>query len=57
MNLVISKASGNSGGALLDEKGRLVGITSFRIKDNQGNIVYGLVYSIPVNMIVEYANP
>ena len=53
----ITIASGNSGGALLDEKGRLVGITSFRTKDNQGNIVYGLVYSIPVNMIVEYANP
>ena len=52
----ITIASGNSGGALLDEKGRLVGVTSFRTKDNQGNIVYGLVYSIPVNIILDYVN-
>ena len=52
----ITIASGNSGGALLDDRGRLIGMTSFRTKDNQGNIVYGLVYSIPINMIVEYVN-
>ena len=46
--------AGNSGGALLDEKGDLIGITSFRTKDNQGNVVHGLVYSIPINTIINY---
>ena len=47
-------AEGNSGGALLDERGRLVGITTFRTKDNAGNVVYGLAYCIPVNIVIEY---
>ncbi|MDR1906393.1 MAG: serine protease, partial [Clostridiales bacterium] len=33
---------GNSGGALLDERGKLIGITTFRTKDNKGNTIYGL---------------
>lgn len=47
-------ASGNSGGALLDEYGRLIGITSFRRKDNYGNVVYGVAYSIPIEKIIKY---
>lgn len=47
---------GNSGGALLDEQGRLIGIISFRIKDNQGNPVYGIAFSIPINLILTYLN-
>lgn len=50
----ITISAGNSGGALLDEKGNLIGITSFRTKDNQGNVVYGLVYSVPINIIADY---
>lgn len=50
----ITISAGNSGGALLDEKGDLIGITSFRTKDNQGNVVHGLVYSIPINTIINY---
>jgi len=30
----ITIAAGNSGGALIDESANLIGITSFRIKDN-----------------------
>ncbi len=47
-------AAGNSGGALLNEKGELIGLTTFRTKDNSGNIVYGIVYSIPINLFLEY---
>lgn len=47
---------GNSGGALLDKYGRLIGITSFRMKDANGDIVYGIAYSIPVNQILDYIN-
>lgn len=50
----ITISAGNSGGALLDNKGNLIGITSFRTKDSQGNVVYGLVYSVPVNIIIDY---
>ncbi len=50
----ITISAGNSGGALLDGKGNLIGITSFRTKDNQGNVVYGLVYYIPINTVINY---
>lgn len=49
-------AEGNSGGALLNSKGELVGITTFRLKDNSNNVIYGICYSIPVNKVVEYIN-
>lgn len=52
----ITIAAGNSGGALLDENGALIGITTFRTKDMSGNVVYGIVYCIPVNTVLEYTN-
>jgi S1-C subfamily serine protease len=45
---------GNSGGALFDERGQLVGGTTFRTKDNSGNIVYGISYCVPINAVLEY---
>ena len=47
-------ADGNSGGALLDKNGNLIGITTFRLKDNNGNVIYGISYCIPVNVVLEY---
>ena len=47
-------AQGNSGGALLNEKGKLIGITAFRTKDNSGNVIYGIVYCIPINIVLDY---
>lgn len=47
-------AAGNSGGALLDGQGKLVGLTTFRTKDNSGNVIYGIVYCIPINTVMEY---
>lgn len=47
----IDISSGNSGGALLNDKGQLIGITTFRTKDNQGNVNYGFAYSIPLKTI------
>lgn len=49
-------AAGNSGGALLDENGALIGITTFRTKDMSGNVIYGIVYCIPVNTVLEFIN-
>ena len=51
-NLIIS--DGNSGGALIDKNGRLVGITTFRLKDQTNNIIYGISYCIPINTVMEY---
>lgn len=47
-------ADGNSGGSLLDKDGRLVGITTFRLKDNKGSVIYGIAYCIPINTVLEY---
>ena len=52
----INIAEGNSGGALIDENGKLVGITTFRTKDLSGNVIYGIAYCIPVNTVLEYIN-
>lgn len=49
-------AAGNSGGALVNEHGALIGITTFRTKDTSGNVIYGIVYCIPINMVLEYTN-
>lgn len=51
-DLVIN--DGNSGGALLDKKGRLIGITTFRIKDLSLNPIYGVAYCIPINNVLDY---
>ena len=47
-------AEGNSGGALVDENGNLIGITTFRLKDASNVTIYGICYSVPVNIVVEY---
>jgi serine protease Do len=50
----ISITSGSSGGALVDEWGRLIGITTLRLKDNTGAVIYGYGYSIPVNQMKQF---
>ncbi len=45
-------ANGSSGGALLDENGQLIGITSFRTKDLNGEVVYGFAYAVPMEAIL-----
>jgi Do/DeqQ family serine protease len=45
---------GNSGGALVDAKGRLVGINSGIATNNQGNI--GIGFAVPVNLAASVMN-
>lgn len=47
-------SDGNSGGALLNSKGELIGITTFRLKDNSGKIIYGISYCVPINVVMDY---
>ena len=49
-------SAGNSGGSLLDSRGRLIGVTTFRTKDNAGNVVYGVAYCLPINIVMNYVN-
>ncbi len=49
-------AAGNSGGALLNERGELIGLTTFRTRDNSGKVIYGIVYGIPINTVLEYVS-
>ncbi len=51
-NIDINK--GSSGGALLDEYGRLIGITTLRLRDINGDIISGYGYSIPVSEIINF---
>lgn len=53
-DLIINE--GNSGGALLDERGNLIGITTFRLKDNYGNVIYGIAFCIPLNIVMDFYN-
>lgn len=47
-------SEGASGGALINEKSELIGITTFRLKDSLGNIIYGMGYAIPIDIIETY---
>lgn len=50
----ITISDGNSGGALLNKNGKLVGITTFRLKDLSSNIIYGIAYCLPSSTVVQY---
>jgi len=41
-------APGNSGGALLNSSGKLIGITSLRLRESSGEISAGFAYSVPI---------
>lgn len=45
---------GNSGGALLNKNGDLIGLTTFRTKDLSGKIIYGISFSIPASKIAKF---
>lgn len=47
-------SDGNSGGALVNSDGKLIGLTTFRLKDQSNNIIYGISYCIPINTVMEY---
>lgn len=51
-DLVINE--GNSGGALINKNGELIGITTFRLKDSSGSIIYGVCFCVPIEIVIEY---
>jgi len=45
---------GNSGGPLFDDRGQVIGMMSFRIRDSLGDIVNGMSFAVPSNEIRTY---
>lgn len=45
---------GNSGGPLFDDRGEVIGMMSFRIRDSFGDIVNGMSFAVPSNAIQTY---
>lgn len=52
LDLVINE--GNSGGALFDNAGKLIGVTTFRLRDSQNNIIYGSCFALPTKTIKSF---
>lgn len=44
---------GSSGAPLIDEEGNIVGMMSFRMRDEIGNLVQGLSYAVPSYLLRE----
>jgi len=51
-SLVINE--GNSGGPVFDKNGDLVGIISFRLKDQSGEVIQGVSFAVPISNILEF---
>ena len=45
---------GSSGGPVCDEKGEVVGLTTFGSLENSGGLAAGLNFAIPVSILEEY---
>ena len=52
----INASSGSSGGALINKKGNLIGIITFRSKDTNNNINYGYLFCTPLEIVRDYVN-
>ena len=53
-SLVIGE--GNSGGPVFNSDGKLVGIISFRLKDNENEVIQGCSFALPVEKINSFIN-
>lgn len=52
----ITVSNGNSGGGLFDEDGNLIGMVTFRLKDNKNVVIQGICYCIPIDRCITYLN-
>ena len=50
----VNITGGNSGGALIDVRGMLIGITSFRLRDASGNTVFGISFALPISVVMRF---
>lgn len=47
-------SNGNSGGPLVNEKGQLLGIITFKLKDNNNQIIDGFAYTLSISEILSF---
>ena len=52
----ITISNGNSGGPLVNESRCFLGLISFKLKDNNNQIIEGLAYALSVNEIISFLN-
>lgn len=45
---------GNSGGPVFNSRGKLVGLMSFRLKDNMNDVIQGVSFAVPISEIIEF---
>lgn len=45
---------GNSGGPVFDDKGKVIGVVTFGSADEQGSMVQGMNFAIPVSIVKEF---
>jgi len=45
---------GNSGGPVFNKHGKLVGLISFRLKDKNEDVIQGVSFAIPINIISNF---
>jgi len=56
IQLDAASTNGVSGGALLNNKGELIGIVTLRLLDDKGAPIYGYVYAILIKQIINFTN-
>lgn len=54
MQISMVANEGNSGGPIFNEFGELLGIVSFRVRDNSGDIIQGIVFAVPSDSIIDF---
>lgn len=54
IQLSLTINEGNSGGPLINKKGELVGITTFRLRDQQNDVVQGTSFALPIKAINDF---
>lgn len=51
-----TSTNGVSGGAIIDENGKIIGIIILRLLDDKGMPIYGYVYAIPISTVLYFIN-
>ena len=50
----VTISNGNSGGPLITDRGKLLGIITFKLKDNSNQIIDGFAYAISIDEIINF---
>lgn len=54
IQISIGIEAGNSGGPIYNNDGKVIGIATFRILDQYGNVINGLNFALPANTVLDY---